>query len=284
MNYKFENGLMYRMPTHFGPACGPRQGPQGRNQFLGLEAMSEVREVSVSYKTNKVQLEKLIPEGVGLKLAGEPVVTVTASYMKGLLWLAGRGYNTLGVSFPVVFKGEKDQAEGSFLTVLWENMADPILTGREELGFAKLYADIPDPSIYSGKVHVTAGWMGFKFIDLTVNNLKQLPIEETKSSSALKGSALIHYKYIPKTGEWGTADTACVTVTPLKRSGVPSKVEVWQGEGRVDFHKATWDEMPTQYHVVNALQNLEIKEYLGSYMVWTQGGKIEDLSNTHILE
>lgn len=30
MPYTFQPGRMYRMPTHFGPACGPRQGPDGR--------------------------------------------------------------------------------------------------------------------------------------------------------------------------------------------------------------------------------------------------------------
>jgi hypothetical protein len=285
MGYKFKDGLMYRMPTHFGPACGPRQGPKGRNQFLGLDnTESEVRRVSVSFRTNGEQLEELIPEGVGLQLGREPVVTVTATYMKGLLWLAGRGYNTLGVSFPVVFNGKKDHAEGSFLIVLWENLADCILTGRDDLGFSKIYAEIPEPSIYQGKVHSTAGWLGFKFIDLTVDNIKQLTPEEVKSFPGIKGSVQLHYKYMPKTGAWGTADTAYVTSTPLKRTGSPSMVEAWKGDGIVKFHRATWEEMPTQYHIVNALQELAIKEYCGAYMVRTQGGKVDDLSHQHILE
>ena len=35
--------------------------------------------------------------------------------MKEIEWLAGRGYNTLGVSFPVVFNGEVDRATGSLI-------------------------------------------------------------------------------------------------------------------------------------------------------------------------
>lgn len=283
MGYKFKDGMMYRMPTHFGPACGPRQGPECRNQFLGLES-GEVRRVSVSFRTDSKQLEELIPDGVGLQLAEEPVVTVTATYMTGLSWLAGRGYNTLGVGFPVVFNGKRDHAEGSFLAILWENLTEPILTGREELGFSKLYADIPEPHIYQGKVHSVAQWMGFKFVDLIVDNVKQLSLEEAKSFSGLKGSAQLHYKYIPKTGDWGKADSAYVTITPLKRGGPPLKVDVWKGDGTVKFHQATWEEMPTQHTVVNTFQGLTIEEYLGAHMVWTQGGKVEDLSHTHILE
>ena len=88
--------------------------------------------------TNPQQLEQLLPPGFFLDK--EPLITVTASYIKEIEWLAGRGYNTLGVSFPVEFSGNKDKARGNFLLVLWENLTDPILTGREELGFSKMVA------------------------------------------------------------------------------------------------------------------------------------------------
>ena len=31
MTYRFERGRLYRMPTHFGPAPGPRQMPPEAN-------------------------------------------------------------------------------------------------------------------------------------------------------------------------------------------------------------------------------------------------------------
>ena len=83
--------------------------------------------------------------------------------MKEIEWLAGRGYNTLGASFPVVFQGTRDYAEGHFLTVLWENLTDPILTGREELGFAKIYCELPEPIVLGDSVECHASWLGFRF-------------------------------------------------------------------------------------------------------------------------
>jgi hypothetical protein len=44
---------------------------------------------------------------------------------------------------PVTFKGQRDQAVGRFLALMWENLADPIVTGRAEIGQPKLYAEIP---------------------------------------------------------------------------------------------------------------------------------------------
>ena len=76
--------------------------------------------------------------------------------MTEIEWLAGRGYNTLGVTFPVVFQGKRDRAIGPFLLVLWENLADPILTGREQLGYSKIYCELRDPLVCRGATHVSA--------------------------------------------------------------------------------------------------------------------------------
>ena len=75
------------------------------------------------------------------------MVTVFTENMKEIEWLAGRGYNTMGVTFPVHYEGKKDRAAGPLLTVLWENLTDPILTGREQLGFSKIYCELPEPLV-----------------------------------------------------------------------------------------------------------------------------------------
>jgi len=277
MSYKFQPGRMYRMPTHFGPSLGPRQG-EGSRKFANLDS-PKVTALSVSFLTNREQLEDLLPEG--FEVGAEPVVTVQVSYMTEIEWLAGRGYNTIGVSFPAVFNGKEDHAAGNFLTVLWENLADPIITGREDLGFNKIYCEIPEPMVYQGQMHCIATWMGFRFMDLKIGNLTQLSAEElAEFISKQMGDGILHYKYIPKTGEWGKADIAYATLTP---SAAPNRVvkEMWRGEGTVQFHKATWEDLPTLFSIVNTFYDLEIKEYRGAMMVKTVGGK--DLSDQRIL-
>ena len=179
MGYKLDPNAMYRMPTHFGPRTGPRYGPDGR-KFECIDNPKSTS-VSVSFLTNSEQLEAFLPPGFSLN--GEPVVSVSGGYMKEIEWLAGRGYNTLGVSFPVVYEGEVDRATGSLLTVLWENLTDPILTGREELGFSKIYCALPDPITFNGETHCTASWLGFKFMDMRVKATEQVPIPPASSSA-----------------------------------------------------------------------------------------------------
>lgn len=286
--YPLDTSGMHRMPTHFGPRTGPRRGPNGEKFD---DDRRKTTTIAVSFLTNKQQLTKLLPPGFSVD--GEPVVSVFASYMTEIPWLAGRGYNVLGVRFPAKFSGEADQASGDFLLVLWENLTDPILTGREELGFSKIYADLPEPRTYAGETHAIASWMGFKFLDVRLKNMKKVELTAEQSAAMATGDpenadgelkGLMHYKYMPRTGEWGAADIAYATLTP---AGGPSPVilEYMTGDGTVDFHKARWEDMPTQFNIVNGLEALEIREYRGAQIIKSVGGGgVSDLGGQRILK
>lgn len=277
MPYSFQPNEMYRMPTHFGPRTGPRRGPDGR----GFDCVDSPKSIShsVSYLTSAAALEKLLPPGFALD--GESVVTVSATYMKEIDWLAGRGYNTLGASIPVIYEGEVDHVKGSLLLVLWENLTDPILTGREELGFSKIYCELPEPTVYDGVTHCVGSWLGFRFLDLKLCEMEELTPDEISSQAANATSqGTLHYKYMPRTGEWGTADSQYAALTPAR---TPNRrtLGMWSGQGTVQWHRARWEDMPTQYNIVNGLLDLDILAYRGAVITQTIGGK--DLSDQRIL-
>jgi hypothetical protein len=256
---------------------GPRQGPDGRR--YDCRNGPKVTAVAVDFLTNRDQLAELLPPR--FEVGPQPVVTVCATYMKQIEWLAGRGYNTLGVSFPAVFHGEVDRADGQFLAVLWENLADPIITGREELGFSKVYCELPEPNVLHDEVRCKASWLGFTFLDLKVTNLKPQSREQIEESvSDESGDGRLHYKYIPKTGEWGQADAEYAVLTP---AAMPNQtIEVQSvGKGGIWFQSATWEDLPTLFHIVNALGALEIKEYVGASVTKSVGMK--DFSDQRIL-
>ena len=64
MSYRFEAGRIYRMPTHFGPAPGPRQLPDD----VVIDPKRSPRRLSVaaSFLTDPVALERHLPEGFTL--------------------------------------------------------------------------------------------------------------------------------------------------------------------------------------------------------------------------
>ncbi len=167
MSSNFIYKKMYRMPIQFGPSIGPRQVPDG--VYLDYTDSPNTTTLAVSFRSNPEQLEALLPECFTL---GEvPIVTISCSQMTNIDWLAGRGYSMLGVTFPAKYSGKKDNLQGLFLCVLFENMCEPIITGREELGFSKVYSEISGPLVSEDKAKVSASWQGFKFLDIEVNQL-----------------------------------------------------------------------------------------------------------------
>ena len=281
MSYQLNKGVMYLMPIHFGPMTGPRQGPDGR-RFACIDYPKNMT-YSVSFLSNAEQLEALLPPGFSLR--GEPVVSVSTTHMKEIEWLAGRGYNVLGVTFPVQYQGNKDRAAGSLLTVLWENMTDPILTGREQIGFSKIFADLPDPVVRNDETHLTASWQGFRFMDLRLTGMQELSASDFPPAPPVEVDGVpqgtLHYKYMPRTGAWGEADVEYACLTPNGNSNAVTQ-QMWRGEGSVQFHRATWEDLPTQYMIANALADLEIKEWRGATMSRSAGAK--DLSDQRALE
>lgn len=275
MGYHIEQGVMYMMPTHFGPMSGPRQGPDLKP--FNHVASPKSTTYTVSFLTAADQLEALCPPGFAV--ADEPVVTIASVHMTEVEWLAGRGYNVLGVMFPVTYSGEQDRAAGPLLAVLWENLADPILTGREQIGFAKIYAEIPAPIIRGNETHLSASWLGFRFVDVAIRNLVAVPPANYPAPPevARDGVALgmLHYKYIPGTGQDSAPDAEYAVLQPNGYSQART-TGLWRGEGSVQFHAASWEDLPTQYHIVNTLASLQIKEARGASLSTSIGG--EDFS------
>lgn len=263
---------MLRMPATFGPRTGPRRGPDGQ-AFENSESPRETT-ITISFLSNETQLEDLLPQNFTLR--GEPVVSVSATYTTDIEWLAGRGYNKLGVRIPASFKGDRDEVAGDFLSVLWENLPDAILTGRDELGVPKIWCELPEPRITESDVALSASWLGFRFLEMSITDLRgSEPSGEPRDSAGD-----LHLKYVPKTGGWGEADICYATHIPSEN---PNRrvLECRTGVGQLKFHAARWQDMPTQFNIVNRLAELEIVEFCAATVTKSVGGK--DLSDAQIL-
>jgi len=264
MPYEFERGRIYRMPTHFGPAPGPRQMPGDAPTDSTRSPQKTL--ITASFLTEASALERHTPER--LQLAGEPMVTIEFHYMSNIDWLAGRGYTMIQLWWPVVFNGERDRATGRFLAVMWENLADPIITGRGEVGQPKLFAEIPDSRVTDGTYHCVASWMGFQFLEVRVTKaaLQSPPVQVPE----LEGTLML--KYVPRTGEWGETEVHQITFTPV---ATPDLTVEWRkpATGTIAFRRAAWADLPTMYHVVNALAELPVLATCGASIARTRGGK-----------
>ena len=259
---------MYRMPVAFGPAPGPRNLPADKAH---LRYRKQATSVSISACTDGDALAALLPQGFALR--GEPRIEVHLLVLSDIGWLAGRGYNILLVRVPAVWQGQ-ERVEGDFVPVVWESMTDPILTGRDELGWCKINATIPDPEIADGMWRGMAAWEGHRFFEIEVEGF--VPADAPLAPPA----PMLFQKYVPRTGAWGEADVAYPTATAP--DGPPPEIRgVERGRGRFSFHPARWEEMPTQYPIVNALAALPLCDFGPALRVRSSGGG--DASRQRIL-
>lgn len=262
MPMQFEQGKRYRMPVVFGPSVSTRQMPDGKPADL---TDARITTAGVKFLTDAEQLDRLLPPG--FVLDGEPVVTVEFMYLSGLEFLAGRGYNIVKVDYPARFQGKRDSAKGRFLSVLWENRTDCCTMGREEVGWAKIFADIHPPATSRGEQRFLASVDGQPIVQMTLRDAV-----ETASPPAPVTDGILHYYYVPKIGHPGEAAVEHAILSPNIPNG-PKVSKFSSASGEVAFPRATFEQLPTQFMIVNALADLPQLETRGAYLMEIEGGR-----------
>jgi hypothetical protein len=267
---KFGLEPVYRMPATLGPAPGPRNMPKDK---MHLRFAGDTTIYNMSAISDEAALMRLLPSGC--RLLDGPVLDINIIVQTNLGWLAGRGYNYLTVRIPVIYDHQGIDIPCAFMPVLWENLADPIITGRDELGSPKLYANIPDPGSIGDAYEGSADWEGFRFFEMRVSNLRRM------QESPPAGLPLLLYRYLVRTGDWGKADVAQIVKSNRGQAPAPVIHEYSVGDATFKFHHARWEDMPTQYTFVNTLADLPTLQFRAARIVKMSG--IADLAAYEIL-
>ena len=268
------------MPTHFGPSLGPRQGVDGRC-YKNLSVKDTT--LDMVFKVDPMQLEKFLPPGFALRKPHQ--ITFSFCYCTEIEWLAGRGYNTFGVSIPATYQGKQDTVHGDLLLVLWENMADPIITGREDLGFSKIYCDLPELQTIGDNIVCRASWDGFEFARFQLSGLKEVSSGDLEQSEPTPeeqpSEGILHYKYFPRTSSPGESDVEYAALTPADWPNVVVDKTLQADKAEGAFIRGTWEQLPTLVHIVDALSELTLGECVSATLTKSHGGK--DISDQRIL-
>lgn len=248
MMFAIDPSKSYAMPAHFGPRpFSPKSSGWYR----------DVTSITVAFLTDRDQLSAYLP--APYEVAEQAVVTVTYACNRQVDWLAGHGYNLVAVSAAAVFRGEQETLLGNYALVMWENLADPILTGRELQGIPKIYADIPEHKVIDDQWHASASHFGHKIMDISASDLREPTPQEVEAyaqASAGRDNPMA-WRYMPAVGGYGQGDSQFTTF--------PSENILTQtlvGQGRVDWQYLTWEQNPTQFHIVNALADLPVLAWL----------------------
>jgi len=268
--FRFEPGLQYRMPIHFGPQPGPRRFPAGVQPDYTRYPKRHV--ARVNYLARADQLAQYLPPG--FSLWGEPVMTIEVCYQSEVPWLAGRDYALFGISIPAKCTGKKEVVHGEFRLAVWESHADVVVCGREDIGSNKLFAEIPAPRILDEHYYYHAHSMGCRFFEMDVHGLREADPAGARhviGDGQTPSAGMLWYKYIPRTGAPGVADAEYPVLWPRTDSHVTID-RYFTGNGSMHFKHATWEELPFMYHVVNAIADLELVEFRGASLTLAHGG------------
>jgi acetoacetate decarboxylase len=239
----------YSLPAHFGPVFKAQ---------LGDTVYRDVTYITLRYRTEADKLRRYLPQP--FELSDEAILNVSYSMNRQIDWLAGGQYNIVSVTTPAIFRGKDRHVSGDYSLVIWENCAEPILLGREQ-GFPKIYGDVQDHRVVMGKWRTGISHTGCRILDLHADGLTVLGAEECRAMEE-SVSPWLCWKYVPNELRTGPV-LSYANVYPYS---ICVK-EAWRAKGSVRWYPQTWEQNPTQHHIVNALENLPIEEVL-SCVVW----------------
>jgi hypothetical protein len=295
--WEWENksGLLWRMPTSFGPMPGPRQDLQGRPRDGSKGIFTTT---SVKFKTSRTVLANLLPT-TKLQFAAADTTayaTFAVTQLDNLEWLGGRGYSHFGLYVHGVqyTKASGETVTGTYLPVLFKNLADPILSDREELGFPKLFAEL---DVKKGDESWTfdASLMSSKFCSLTLTGLQEPPATNNEAPALSpplpKDEGLLIHKYVPATGNTNSrerrqADVEYTAFLPGAEDAktVEKKVERTRkaSSAEIAFDALDWKALPTLHHIIVRLKEIPVYEVVEAKIV--EGTGVSDISSIRRLE
>ena len=135
---------------------------------------------------------------------------------------------------------------------------------------------------YIGYIHTVdecsstllSSW-GFEFLKLNYELDKSPDDPDTLKKVIFdnENEGLLHYKYIPcSEAGFNKADVKCITMTPSKFmvsdevEPLPPQERIWC-TGNLEWKIPRWEDMPTQYHIVQGLASMPVVRIIGSSKV-----------------
>jgi hypothetical protein len=220
-------------------------------------------------------------------------------------WLGGGGYKYLGLWIHGVQYTRKDESKvhGSLLVVLLESLADPIITGREELGMPKLFCDIDitKATEKEDSARIECSWRGQTFLRMSMDGLA----EESDNNGQLqtngngteapshgppgppkpKEEGTIFYRYVPAVGKPGEADAAyAVLIRDGSVSSTPRAEEkTWRSrESQLEFMEGDSKSLPTLHNVAAGFADIPVYGVIEAKVEDRVG--VDDLRNAERIE
>src|SRR5690606_9779863 len=120
-----------------------------------------------------------------------------------------------------------------------------------------------------------AEWFGHRFIEFSFSQVRDAGLDQAPGTP---GDGILNFKYIAATGD-DTPDACYSTLTP--KGGQLRITRVQTAEATLQFLPTTWEAMPTQHHIIEALRALTPRVAKRAWRVESTGAR--DLADTRRL-
>ena len=283
--------VYWRQPIAFGPMPGPRQS------HYGIERQAEDSTfvtASIKFRTSRTVLKNLFPpgeRGKGYSFT-TPGSVAYASFSQTTLnkmeWLGGIGYNHIGLYIHGVQYTKKDGSvvKGAYMPILFESLADPIVSGREELGMPKLYSAI-DVDRQADSYSIRTSWQGSQWGTFSLAGLREQSVSDAGNVSGDDADeGILVYRYMPTVGRKtkGQAAEEYPVYVPFKEEKPTPKTErTWTAQsGKFEIDALDWKRLPTLFHSVERLAEIPVYEVVSAKVV--EGRGVPDVAAARRLE
>lgn len=240
--FEFKEGHTYSMPVHFrGMPAGEAKDPLYSDLFV----------LSADITTEMDALAKFVHRDFEIL---EPVVNVQYVDCRGVEWMSNGEYRILQFGVPVRYLGNEEGLTGLYELVLWEDKAEPMLSGRENTGQPKMFANISIERRWEDRWFVRASYEGTTFVKLDFWDKKEAGADEIAArNKATRRVNAFGWRYIPNIGGSGAALSHAVLN--------PSEVHIdtlWHGEATITWTEYDWWENLTQATIILGMSSLPI--------------------------
>ena len=288
----------FRSPFGFGPSPGPRRPLGLSSSHSDVQSLRQAKPetsetISVRFKTSRTYLENLLPPGFAFTSPGTlAAASISTTTLDGMTWLGGGGYSHSGLYIHGVNYTKRDGSKifGTYLAVLFENLADPIITGRDELGMPKLFCDI-SAQVQGNEASIALAWRGTQFGEIKVSSLSTPPPPPATSPAPAQRmpgppppppeQGQFAYRYVPAVGQPGQVDAEYAVFIPTPKSASEPET-LTTATASAKFEARDWQSLPTIHNVAKVLAELPIYGVEEAKVVRAQG--VSDVSAAERIE
>jgi hypothetical protein len=269
-----------RMPTVWGSNSCFLQNFEGKQNDA---AQSSFVTASIKFRTSKTFLQNLFPnEKFSFQAPGTVAyASLSSTTLYNIAWLGGTGYDSLGLHIHGVQYQANDGTvyKGAYMPVLFENLADTIISGREDFGLPKLFAGLKTyrtGSSYSMK----ASWRDSPFCNVSLEGLEPFNSNSSNGTEAPEEQGIFVYKYIPAVGKPGQADIEYPVMLPKSKTKLEKVYKAERASFTID--SKSWEALPTLHHIVSRMAEMPVYEVLEGTIM--EGTRAEEQSAVQRLD